>query len=223
MLDEGGAEFLELLVEIVALARQAHSALIGIEGVDLAVLLVGVDPDAEKPADSPVVQGGERAREVGGGGDGGDPRELGPDGLQAGGIDRRGIHRRFEEIADLLLDRAGLVRARRRGFEDAPERLLVELLELVEAAPARLVGRHGIVLLPRAESVARKVGARIGARVHVVHAEAGRDGPGGFGREERQAGERGQGRGGEGKAGASHGSSGKDERGDRSVTGAHYI
>src|SRR2546425_3182466 len=169
------ADFLELPVEIVALARQAHAALIGVEGVDLAVLLVGLDPDAEKAADSTIVQGGERARELGGRSDGGNPREIGLDRLQSGGIDGRGIDRGFEKIADLLLDRAGLVRSRRRGFEDALERQLVELLELVEAAPARLVGRHGILFLPRAEGVARKVGARIVARIHIAHAEAGRN------------------------------------------------
>src|SRR2546426_5421153 len=39
-----------------------------------------------------------------------------------------------------------LVRSRRSGFEDALERALVELLELVETAPACLVGRHRIHL-----------------------------------------------------------------------------
>src|SRR5712675_857594 len=81
-------------------------------------------------------------------------RELGLDRLQAGGVDRRGIHRRFEEIADLLLHRPGLLRPHRRVLEDALQGQLVELVELVEAAPARLVIRHRIRFLPRAECVA---------------------------------------------------------------------
>src|SRR5882672_597736 len=135
-------------------------------------------------------------------------RELGLDRLQAGGIDRRGIHRRFEEIADLLLHRPGLLRSRRRVLEDALQGQLVELVELVEAAPARLVLGHGIRFLPGAERVAREVGARIGAPVDVARAEAGRNGPGGLGRGERPARERDQGRGGEEKAGGSHGEGG---------------
>ena len=144
MLDEGDADFLELRVEVMAFARQAEAALIGVESVDLAVFLVGLDQDPEESSGSPIVHGREHAREVGGRSDGGDPLEVGLDRLHPGCIDGRGVHRRFEKIADLLLDRAGLVRSRRGSFEDALESQLVELVELAESAPTRLVGRHRI-------------------------------------------------------------------------------
>ena len=91
-------------------------------------------------------------------GDGGDAVELRLDRLDAGGFDLLGVHASGVEIADLLLDGA-----RRRvlilggGFENLAQNLLILVLQLVEAAPAGILGLNGIALDPAAAGELEKV------------------------------------------------------------------
>jgi len=175
MREEGLAKLHVLFLEVVILGREAESALEGVERVDVAPLLVGADGDGEQASDALIVEHGERVGQVGQVADGVDLREVGGDGLGARGVDRHGIHGGGEEIADLLLDRAGLVRLGGGGLEDGLEAGLVVFIQLRESAPAGLVGGDRVVLGPVAPGVAGEVGARVHGGVHVTGAET-RDG-----------------------------------------------
>ena len=92
--------------------------------------------------------------------DGGDPLEFGLEGGGSEGVDARFIHARCPIITHLLFDG----RAVRRGLGvllgNLVQNIAIVLLQFIEAAPGRLVGRNGIVLQPGAASVLIEIGAR---------------------------------------------------------------
>src|SRR5438034_3634505 len=75
-------------------------------------------------------------------------------------------------------DRSSIVKgeALRQAVENPPEETLVLAGHLAVHAPARLVGRDGVVLHPSAAGEAVEVDARVCGLVHCAHVEAGRVG-----------------------------------------------
>src|SRR5205823_11032105 len=63
-------------------------------------------------------------------------------------LDSGFVHAGGEIIPDFLLHSASARCALRQAVENSPEKLLVLALELAVDAPARLVGRDGVVLHP---------------------------------------------------------------------------
>ena len=94
------------------------------------------------------------------------------DGVQSG-LERRytllvgelGIHARGVEVAIFLFQRCPLSIRVRRGFQLAIEKPVISLSELIELAPADLVGRYRILFLPVAAGVLIEVGAGISCLV----------------------------------------------------------
>ena len=77
-----------------------------------------------------------------------DARQVGRERCAADFFDGIDIHAGGEVVADLLLSRCALGSHLRRVLEDAPEVMLIVVVELAVHAPARLVRGNGIVLLP---------------------------------------------------------------------------
>src|SRR5882762_2294465 len=65
-------------------------------------------------------------------------------------LDRRFVHAGGEIIPDFLLRNAPAGGALRQAVENSPEETLVLARELAVHAPARFVGRNGVVLHPSA-------------------------------------------------------------------------
>ncbi len=92
------------------------------------------------------------------------------DRLDALALDRRLVHAGRIIIADLRVTRL---------FQDAAIDGQIAVGQFVEARPARLIGRNGIVFPPTAASVLVKILARVDRRIHgfEIHAGCGlRDG-----------------------------------------------
>ena len=90
--------------------------------------------------------------------------------LHASGVDLGFIHPAGVEVAHLLHVGAG--RFFGGGFlGDLVERVVVLLDQLVEAAPARILRRDGIVLQPIAIGIKVEIIARLDRRIHVARIE----------------------------------------------------
>jgi hypothetical protein len=175
VLDEVGAQLDRLLVglRVVLLGRQAQAALPGEADDHRAVLEVGERAEAEEAGQTRAVELGDETLEplhvrhlV-------DAREVGREGLGAQRLARGLVHAGGVEVADLLVDRAGLgAGLLRRLFEYLVQRLAVVLREDVEAAP-RGEGRGNLGRLqPAAVGVLVEVVAGRGRLVHARLVEA---------------------------------------------------
>ena len=136
---------------------------------DLArVLAVLLRADLEEGADSPLLEARdlllERSLVV----NRGDPVELSLERRDPGRLDRGLIHAAPVEVGELSL--LGPRRRRRPGGEllqGLVQDLAVPLVQLVERAPARVIGRHRVLLQPPAVGVLVEVAAGGHARIHV--------------------------------------------------------
>jgi hypothetical protein len=122
------------------------------------------------------VQFGEELRQAVHACEGGDVFQVWFERRQPAPVNRRLVHAGGVVVADLSRRR---VAAARRTLEDPTQDLVVPFLQLVEAAPARAVGRNGIGGEPSAAGELVEVGARIDRAVERGQLEA-RGGPGGW-------------------------------------------
>src|SRR5579863_5578907 len=99
--------------------------------------------------------------------------QRGFDGVDTVSIDALFVHARGVEVADLLIDGGAASRGLRGFLQDLALDPQVALVELVEAAPARLVGRDGVLRAPIAARVLIEVRARADVSVHGAEVETG--------------------------------------------------
>src|SRR5207245_2934701 len=83
-----------------------------------------------------------------------DPLELGRERLGALRLDRRLVHARAVEVAELLLLAPRRRLRLRQALEDRVERLAIPLGQLGEGSPARELRGHGVLLHPAARGEA---------------------------------------------------------------------
>ncbi len=157
-----------VLLEVVVALGQAQAGLDGGRDDHGGVLAVFLGAEVEEHVRAHRLQAadlGAQARHVL---DRVDPGELGRNGSEAVGLDRRLVHAGAVEVAELALLGSG-----GRGFvggqplEDRVQVLQVALPQLVEGSPARAVRGDRVLLQPAAVGVLVEIHAGLGAGVHV--------------------------------------------------------
>ena len=146
------------------------------------------EPNLEESAGSPLLQARDLLLERGLVAYRGDPVELSLERRDPGRLDRGLIHAARVEVGELSL--LGPRRRRRPGGEllqGLVQDLAVPLVQLVERAPARIIGGNRVLLQPSAVGVRVEVAAGRRTRIHVSRIESAAAGAG--------AAERGRGRG----------------------------
>ena len=103
-----------------------------------------------------------------------DPIEPRLNRRDAGLIDRRFVHARSVEIAELLLRtaRGGGCGRFRVLFENRVQNVAIALSKLFESAVARVLRRQGIFFAPRADCVVVEIVAGVDARIHAGNFES---------------------------------------------------
>ena len=156
-----GRRSLVLACEVARL-RERQAALAQVDQVDAGVLEVGHDPDPVERADAVLLEGAHDRRQarmvreaVG------EVQEM-PDGIEAGRLDRRLIHACREVVAEAALRgvhrrRVGTGGGCRGLLRQLMEQRLIAHVELHEAAPDRVLRRHGVGVQPAAVGVAEEV------------------------------------------------------------------
>ena len=173
-------------LRVVVPIREAEPGLVDLGDGPLAPLGVRSRMEEEAGGDELAVQAGQLGLGLLAVPDGGDPPQIAGERLDAGGLDRRGVHAAPVEQAQLpLVGVLGSARLLRRFVQHLAQGGVVLVLELVEAAPHRLVRRDLIPLDPVPVGVAVEVLAGRAGGVHVgpierlglrLRGEQGRDG-----------------------------------------------
>ena len=97
--------------------------------------------------------------------------EFGRESRESALFDALLVHAGGVVVADLAGDGVAARVGFRGGFEDLAQRLLVALVEFVEAPPARLVGWNRIALQPVAAGVLVEILARVRGLIDRLHVE----------------------------------------------------
>ena len=173
--DVGRADVLVLVLRVVIGRGQAEPALVGECDLPGRILVIGAGTEAEALAFAVRVRVAEPGDDIGGAAEFRNRVEVGLDRVEAGLVDRRLVHARAVEPADLAFDRTGLglVRLRVRGFGDLVLRGQALLAQLVERAPARAIGGNRIRRDPLAVGVGVEVLAGGNGRVELLDVEHG--------------------------------------------------
>src|SRR6185437_10282283 len=182
----GGADLREVGLAVVVGRGQAEAALAGVGDLAAGILEVAVAVEAERHRVALRVAVADVGGDAGAVLEAGDARQHRLDRRVAGLVDRRLVHARGVQPADLLLDRAGL------GLRDVLGRLLNDrvldvqavLAQRVERAPARAVGGNWVRGHPFRVDEAVEVLAGVDLGVQLADVERG------GGRGERARGER---------------------------------
>ena len=161
-----------LVLEVVVTVGQAQAALRQDDHVVVRILLIRGHAEAQRRAQAEVGAAHERrhVRVAPGGGDGVEP---GLRGCEAEALDGRGVEVAAVVVADLLRDAAGRG-AGRQCLDDGAHLLVRALAELLERAPARVVGRDLLAVEPVPFRVAIEVIAGLDGRVARAEVEAPR-------------------------------------------------
>src|SRR5713226_2541332 len=219
-----GANFLRLVVvlRVVVAVGQAETARAG-EGDNLGgvrVVLIRIEAEEEAARAGREMQSGEHRGKMALRVHPEYPVEIKLQWPPARFLGRGFVHAGGEIVPDFLLRKASAGSDLRQAVENSPEETLIIVGELAVHAPARLVGRNGVVPDPSPAGELVEVDAGIRRLVHCARVEAGCVGERGqrhLGRPRRRPGRgslcrsgkaetRGQSRGGEEKAGVFHGS-----------------
>ena len=171
-----------IVPEVVIAIREAKSSLVGDGDHGLRVPEIGFGAEAEECGDADAVKAGEEAGQVCHMAERSNGSEVLLERRGSPPLDPRLVHAGRVVVADLF--RGGLA-ARCRHLEHAAQYLVVTLLQLVEAAPARAIGRKRIPREPGAAGKLEKVSARIDGAVHRGEVEPRLAGRGRSGRTRR--------------------------------------
>src|SRR5205814_1741479 len=97
----------------------------------------------------------------------------GLDGVDVFSADAFFVHAGGVKVADLLIDRGAARRGLRSFLQDLALDPQVALVEFIEAAPARLVGRDGILRAPAAARILIEIRARADVGIHGAEIDTG--------------------------------------------------
>ena len=167
----GGADGLEVLEPVVALVGQRQPALHEERDVALRVAGIGLDVQADEPADAVALELAERAQQRRDRVDRVGAAELLRKRLGAELVDALGVHEARVQVADLARLASGF--GIPRLFDDRADVLLGLLGDEVERAPARLVVGDLGAVEPGSVDVAEEVVLRADLSTELVERETG--------------------------------------------------
>src|SRR5690606_36932835 len=174
--DVGGVPVADLGVTVLAIVRlvgQPETALRDVHQVPLGVLRIGVDVVRKRTRHAGALQPAQYCRERGAVGSAGDRPEFLADRIETGGLDRRGVHERGVQVADLLGVGARLGAGRRGLFDDGPHVDLGLVGERAEGSVERAVGGDLVFGEPSAVHVFEEVVLGADPFVDVSEIDAG--------------------------------------------------
>ena len=157
---------LGILGEIVVAVGKAEPALADVGDLRAGIVQVGRRAKSKQRGYAQRVQVGHGFNQLVFVGDSRDPVQLRLERRGALGVHPGLVHAGLVHVADLLHDRSALGIVGRCLLQYLTQDLAVVLGQLVEASPARLIGRNGVVLAPVAAGVLVEVLAGVRGLVH---------------------------------------------------------